>query len=168
MSLVTLIDAQISKSNTDQLGTIASNIYQFYDQGLAEFTWVFDVDLQRAPSNPNVPEFETLKAVAIDDPSREVYDAAIGAQVSLQKQLNGTKWVITGLAKIAPGTTSITLVKITDDDIIIQDPVVFGSTIRKLTYTELGPLGGGYGALPYGTLGKFDINNTLIKLILPQ
>lgn len=168
MSLVTVIDAQINKANTDQIGVIASNIYQFYDQGLAEFTWVFDVDLQIASTNPNVAEFETLKAVPIDDPSREVYDAAIGTKVSLSKQLNGTKWVITGLAKIAPGTLTVCLVKITDTDITIQDPVVFGSNIRLLTYDELGPFGGGYGNLPYDTVGKFDINGNLIKLILPQ
>lgn len=168
MSLVTLIDAQISKARTDQIGTIASNIYEFFDQGLNESTWVYDVDIQVASTNPNVPDFETLKAIPIDDPSREVYDAAIGTNVSLRKSLNGTKWVITGLAKISPGTVSVTLVKVTDDDIIIQDPVVFGSSIRKLTYAEIGTQGGGYGNLPYDSIGKFDINGTLIKVILPQ
>ncbi len=168
MSLIDVIKVQIDRANTEEIGVIASPIIKVFDAQLEKFVWAFNVDLQRASSNPNAPAFEPLKAVPVDDPSREVYDADVGTQVKLRRRPEDSKYVVSGLAKFAPGTLSVCLVTISDSAIIINDPVTYGNTIRLLTYDEIGSLGGVYGNLPYGTVGKFDINDTLILLIPPQ
>jgi hypothetical protein len=168
MSLIDVIKVQIDRSNSDNIGIVTSEVYRVYDAALQNYVWVVNVDLQQASTNPNAPQFQELKAVPIDDPSREAFDADIGTQVSLKRRQNDQQYVVNGLAKFAPGTLSVCLVTITDNAIIINDPVTFGFNIRKLTYDEIGGLGHPYGALPYGTSGKFDLSNTLIQLIIPQ
>lgn len=168
MSLINIIKVNVDRATSEAIGVISSPIIKAYDAALERFVWAFNVDLQRASSNPNAPPFEPLHAVTVDDPSRESYDAEVGTQVRLRRRPQDSQYVITGLAKFAPGTLSICLVTITDDVILINDPVTYGNVIRLLTYDELGPLGGGYGNLPYSTVGKFDNNGTLIQLITPQ
>ena len=168
MSFIDIVKVQLNRANTEEIGVIASPIIKVYDAALEKFVWAFNVDLQRASTNPNAPAFEVLHAVPIDDPSRESFDADVGTQVRLRRRPEDSQYVISGLAKFAPGTLSVCLVTISDNAIIINDPVTFGNSIRLLTYDEIGSLGGGYGNLPYGTVGKFDINDVLIMLIPPQ
>lgn len=168
MSLINVIKVQIDRANSDAIGVIASPILKVFDSTLQDFVWAYNVDLERASSNPNAPEFTTMKGVPIDDPSREVYSADIGTQVKLRRRIEDSQYVVSGLAKFAPGTLSICLVTITDNDIIVSDPVTYGNSIRLLTYNELGSFGYTYGDLPYGSVGKFDINGTLVQLIPPQ
>lgn len=167
MSLESIIKVQVERATSEAIGVIASPIIKVFDATLNKFVWAFNIDLQTASSNPNAPPFEPLKAVPIDDPSREVYDADIGTQVRLQRRPQDSQYVVSGLAKFAPGTLSICLVTISDDAIIINDPVTYGTVVRLLNYDELGSFEA-YGQLPYGTVGKFDINDTLLMLIPPQ
>jgi len=164
----------MDRFNTEEIGIVASTVYQRYDNGLDAFIWVVDVELETASSNPNAAGLETLKAVPIDDPSRAVFSADIGTQVKLSRRPQDNRYVVTGLAKYAPGTISISLVTLSgcnDGITSIGVPVVFGSSIRLLTYDEIGDplLNGGfvYGQLPYGTAGKFDNSDNLIKLLPP-
>jgi hypothetical protein len=120
-----------------------------------------------------MPGMNTLIGVPIQDASRSSFKADIGAQVTLSRRPQDSKYIVTGLAKYAPGTISVCLVSLSgcNDEISnIGNPEIFGSLIRLLTYDELGDplLNGGfvYGDLPYGTAGKFNISGTLIKLLI--
>lgn len=168
MSLIDVVKVQIDRSRGEAFGFIASPIFRVRDSVGSNFIWGFDIDLQGASTNPNSPILQTIKSVPIDDPSREVFTADIGTRVRLSRRSSDSKYLITGLSKFVPGTLSICLVTISDSAIIINDPVTFGTSVRLLTYDELGPLGGVYGNLRYNTVGKFDINNNLILLIQPQ
>lgn len=168
MSLIDIIKVQVDRATPDRVGVIASPIFKVYDSTLQDFVWAYNIDLQSASSNPNAPAFPQLKAVPVDDPSREAFSASIGTQVVLRRRPQDSQYVVAGLAKFAPGTLSICLVTISDSGIIVNDPVTFGSIIRSLTYDELGQFGNTYGDLPYDSIGKFDINGTLIQLIPPQ
>ena len=174
MSLLNVIKVQLDRFNGEEIGIVASVVYQRYDNALDAYVWVVDVELETAATNPNAAGLETLKAVPIDDPSRGVYSADIGTQVKLSRRPQDNRYVVTGLAKYATGTVSVCLVTLSgcEDSIgSIGNPVLYGSTIRLLTYDELGDplLNGGfvYGDLAYGTAGKFDISNNLIKLLPP-
>lgn len=174
MSLLNVIKVQLDRYNGEELGVVASTVYQRYDNAVDAYIWVVDVEMERASSNPNATGLETLKAVPIDDPSRGVYSADIGTQVNLSRRTRDSRYVVTGLAKFATGTVSVCLVTLSgcNDGIgTIGNPVTYGSTIRLLTYDELGDplLNGGfsYGDLAYGTAGKFDLSNNLIKLLPP-
>lgn len=169
MNVVEIINVQISRFDTDQTGILASDIYRLFDASLNSFFWVVDVSLNQAQSNPNAPEANMLKAVPIDDPSRTVFSAGIGTQVSLRRRQTDQRYVVNGTTKYAPGTLSVCLVTITEDSTTILPPTTFGCTFRKLNFTELGtPASNGgfaFGALPMGTSGKFDVNGTLVNII---
>jgi hypothetical protein len=173
MSLQSVIKVQLDRFNGEEIGIIASVVYQRFDNNINDFVWVVDVDLETASSNPNAAGLNTLIGVPIQDPSRAAFSADIGTQITLSRRPNDNRYVVTGLAKFAPGTTSVCLVTLSgcnDGISSIGNPVVFGSVIRLLTYDELGDplLNGGfvYGDLPYGTAGKFDISGSLIKLLI--
>lgn len=151
---------------------MTSTVYRRYDNAVAGYVWVVDVDLETAPSNPNANSREALIAVPIDDPSREVYTADIGTQVKLSRRQEDHRYVVSGLSKYASGTLSVCLVTLTPCGQAISsigNPTTFGNTVRLLNYTELGDSinngGYAYGVLPYGTAGKFDASNNLIKII---
>jgi len=174
MSLLGVIKINLDRFDGDSIGIIVSVVYRRYEVSLDDYLWVADVDLETAPGNPNDAGKQTLIAVPIDDPSREVYAADIGTQVKLRRRPEDSRYVISGLAKIAPGTLSICLVDITPCGSVLNsvgNPVTFGSTFRLLDYSELGTpadnTGFKYGELPYGTSGKFDASDTLIKIIIP-
>lgn len=173
MSLQSVIKVQLDRFQGEEIGIVASTIYQRYDNGIDAFVWVVDVELETASSNPNAAGMNTLIGVPIDDPSRATFSADIGTQVKLQRRPQDNRYVVSGLAKFAPGTVSVCLVTLSgcnESVSNIGNPVTYGSVIRLLTYDELGDplLNGGftYGELPYGTSGKFDINGTLIKLLI--
>jgi len=167
MSLLTIIDVKLDRANGEQIGVVVSPVYQLWDTSLTSFAWVVDVDLQISASNPNVPSDNTIIGAVINDPSRGVFSADIGTQVALKRRQKDQRYVVTGLAKYAPGTTSICLVTITAGVPIVGAPVVFGTVIRALTYEEISTLGGTYGTIPYGTSGKFDQAGSLITFIFP-
>lgn len=173
MSLQSVIKVQLDRFQGEEIGIVASVVYERYDNGIDAFVWVVDIELETAPSNPNAAGMNTLIAVPINDPSRAAFSADIGTQVSLSRRPGDDRYEVTGLAKFTPGTTSVCLVTLSgcNDSIgTIGNPVTFGTVIRLLTYDELGDplLNGGfvYGDLPYDTSGKFDINGTLIKLLI--
>jgi hypothetical protein len=173
MSLQSVIKVQLDRFQGEEIGIVASVVYQRYDNGIDAFVWVVDIELETASSNPNAAGLNTLIAVPINDPSRAAFSADIGTQVALGRRPGDNRYVVTGLAKFAPGTTSVCLVTLSgcnDGISSIGNPVTFGTEIRLLTYDELGDplLNGGfvYGDLPYGTAGKFDLSGTLIKLIV--
>lgn len=172
MGLINVIKIQIDRFANESIGFTTSVVYRRYDNALSAYVWVVDVDLETAQSNPNAQAREGLIAVPIDDPSREVYSADIGTQVKLTRRQEDHRYVVSGLSKYAAGTLSVSLVTMTPCGqtlSAIGNPVTFGNTVRLLTYTELGDSGsnGGfaYGELPYGTAGKFDASDNLIKLI---
>jgi hypothetical protein len=167
MSLLTIIDVKLDRANGEQIGVVVSPVYQLWDTSLTSFAWVVDVDLQISASNPNVPSDNTIIGAVINDPSRGVFSADIGTQVALKRRQKDQRYVVTGLAKYAPGTTSICLVTITAGVPIVGATVVFGTVIRALTYEEISTLGGTYGTIPYGTSGKFDQAGSLITFIFP-
>lgn len=174
MSLLNVIKVQLDRYSGEEIGVIASTVYQRYDNNINSYTWVVDVELEQASSNPNANGLETLKGVPIDDPSRGVYSADIGTQVKLSRRTHDSRYVVTGLAKYATGTVSVCLVTLSgchDGISTIGNPVTYGSEIRLLTYDELGDAvnngGFSYGDLVYGTAGKFDLAGNLIKLLPP-
>jgi hypothetical protein len=174
MGLQDVIRVQMSRFDSDSTGFTTSVVYRRYDNALDAFVWVVDVDLDTAPDNPNAAALPGLVAVPIDDPTRETFGADIGTQVNLQRRRTDQRYVVTGLSKYAAGTLSVCLVTLDPCGTTltgIGNPVIFGNTVRLLTYTELGDplLNGGfkYGDLPYGTAGKFDVSNNLLSLITP-
>jgi len=174
MGLKDVIRVQMDRFNSDASGFTTSVVYRRYDNALAAYVWVVNVDLDTAPDNPNATAFAGLIAVPIDDPSREAFGADIGTQVNLQRRMGDQRYVVTGLSKYTAGTISVCLVTLDPCGTTltgIGNPVLFGNTVRLLTYDELGDesLNGGfkYGDLPYNTSGKFDISNNLISLIIP-
>jgi hypothetical protein len=173
MSLQSVIKVQLDRFQGEEIGIVASVIYERYDNGIAAYVWVVDIELEQASSNPNASGLNTLIGVPINDPSRAAFSADIGTQVALSRRPGDNRYVVTGLAKFAPGTTSVCLVSLSgcnDGISSIGNVVTFGTIIRLLTYDELGDplLNGGfsYGDLPYDTAGKFDISGTLIKLLI--
>ena len=173
MSLQSVIKVQLDRFQGEEIGIVASVVYERYDSDVDAYVWVVDIDLETASSNPNAAGLNTLKAVPINDPSRAAFSADIGTQVALSRRPGDNRYVVSGLAKFAPGTTSVCLVTLStcaDSISSIGNPVTFGSVIRLLTYDELGDplLNGGfvYGDLQYGTAGKFDLSDVLIKLIV--
>ncbi len=174
MGLIDVIKVQMSRFNSDASGFTTSVVYRRYDNALSAYVWVVDIDLDTATDNPNASALPGLIAVPIDDPSREAFGADIGTQVNLQRRLGDQRYVVTGLSKYTAGTISVCLVTLDPCGKTltgIGNPVLFGNTVRLLTYDELGDevLNGGfkYGDLPYGTAGKFDISNNLLSLIIP-
>ena len=172
MALLNVIKVQMDRFDSQSMGFMASVVYRRYDNALADFVWVVDVDLEVASSNPNAAPLEPLRGVTIDDPSREVFAADIGEPVKLSQRIDDNRYVVTGLSKYKAGTLSVCLVQLTPCGTTISsigNPVLFGNTIRLLTYDELGDTafngGFAYGTLPYGQAGKFDINGALLNLI---
>lgn len=167
MSLLKIINVKLDRADGEAIGVVVSPVYQLWDASLTDFNWVVDIDLQISSSNPNVAQANTIIGAVINDPSREVFDADIGTQVSLMRRSKDQQYTVTGLAKFTPGTTSVCLVTISAGVPTIVPPVVFGTEIRFLTYEELFTLGGTYGTIPYGTAGKFDQVGSLISFIFP-
>lgn len=172
MGLRNVIKAQIDRFDSDATGFTSSVVYRLYDTALDSFVWVVDVDLEVASSNPNATPLDPLMAVPIDDPSRAVFSADIGTQVNLRRRREDNRYVVSGLSRYAEGTLSVCLIQLDPCGLVLSSvgaPVLSGNTIRPLNYDEIGTpaLNGGfvYGDIPYGASGKFDINNTLIKLI---
>lgn len=166
MSLINIIKTSLDRFDGDATGIVSSTIYRATDASLDQWFWAVDVDLEVASTNPNAAGIMPLKAVPIDDPSREAFGADIGVQVKLRRRASDQRYTVSGLARYAPGTLSVCLVTISPSGVVIPAPVVFGTVIRLLTYDELGTFEP-YGVLPYGTSGKFDLTNNLITLITP-
>ena len=167
MSLLKIINVKLNRANGEEIGVVTSPVYELWDATLGSFAWAVDIDLQISSSNPNVPQDNTIIGALINDPSRSVFDADIGTQVALMRRQKDQKYIVTGLAKFTPGTTSVCLVTISAGVPTVGAPVVFGTVIRFLTYEELSTLGGTYGTIPYGTAGKFDQVGALISFIFP-
>jgi hypothetical protein len=167
MSLLKIINVKLQRADGEEIGVVVSPVYQLWDASLSIFAWAVDVDLQISDSNPNVAQQQTIVGALINDPSRGVFSADIGTQVSLKRRLSDQRYTVTGLAKFSPGTTSVCLVTITAGVPVIGPLVVFGTVIRYLTYEEISTLGGTYGTIPYGTAGKFDQGGSLISFIFP-
>ncbi len=167
MSLLKVINVKLERADGDQIGVVVSPVYKLWDASLTTFAWAVDVDLQISESNPNVSKNNTIIGALINDPSRGVFSADIGTQVALKRRQRDQRYIVTGLAKFSPGTTSVCLVTLTVGVPVIGAPVVFGTEIRYLTYEELSTLGGTYGTIPYGTAGKFDQGGSLISFIFP-
>ena len=170
MNFIDIINVQIDRFDVDATGIMVSDVYRHYDSSLNQFFWVVDVDFDQAQTNPNAPAVNTMKAVPIDDPSRDVFSAGIGVQVALRRRQRDQRYVVSGLTKYAPGQVTVCLVTINESgSTTILPPVTLGCTFRKLNFTELGtPAQNGgfsYGELPYGTSGKFDQDDNLVNLI---
>ena len=71
------------------------------------------------------------------------------------------------LSKKIQSTTHIIYVSFADSFGEIINIITQGYIYRPLTYGELGTLveGMGYGLVPYGLRGKFDLNGTLIEIL---
>ena len=170
MNLIEIVDVQIDRFNVDATGSMVSDVYKHYDASLNQFFWVVDVDLDQAQNNPNAPSVNSMIAVPIDDPSRDVFSAGIGIQVALRRRQRDQRYIVSGLTKYAPGQVSVCLVTINDSGgTTITPPVTLGCSFRKLNFTELGDSAGNggfaYGQLPYGTSGKFDQDDNLVNII---
>ncbi len=157
MSIRKIIDWAIQDASNQMTGVIASNFYQFEDlQG--SWTWACDVDLGE--------QYGVLRCVPIAANNREIFYAQQGKSVTLSR-VNGTKWVITGLAKVSNSTTHYIFMAFGEDTYSVTRTRLKGDVIRPLTYGELGTLVApfGYGILPYGAQGKFDAEGAFIEIV---
>jgi len=156
MSLRKIIDWQIAAADGQLFGTIASPFYQYYDIA-GQWTWACDVDIGKD---------EVLRNVPVATSSREIIYAQEGMPVALN-QMGPNKYAITGLSKKVQSTTHIIYVSFDDAFGRIVNTVTKGFIYRPVTYGELGTLlhGFGYGSLPYGARGKFDMQGNLVELL---
>ena len=156
MSLREIIDWRIAEADGNLFGTIASDFYQFYDTE-GQWVWACDVDIGQDQPLRNVP---------VANNCREILYAQIGMPVALT-QMGPTRYAITGLSKKIQSTTRIIYVSFADAFGSIVNVINKGFIYRLLTYGEIGTLmpGMGYGLVPYGLRGKFDMQGNLIELL---
>ena len=53
MSLQSVIKVQLDRFQGEEIGIVASTIYERYDNGIDAFVWVVDIEMETASSNPN-------------------------------------------------------------------------------------------------------------------
>jgi hypothetical protein len=157
MSIRKIIDWAIQDQRAEMQGTIVSPFYQ-YDDNTGGWVWACDVDLGG--------DRGVLESVPIATNNRDVIYAEEGKGVSLSRMGDG-RWAITGLSKILNSTIHYIFVTFSDDIFQISSKQLVGSIIRPLTYGELGSLIApyGYGVLPYGLRGKFDLEGNLLDIM---
>ena len=110
--------------------------------------------------NVDVGNGDILYDVSVAAGNNELRYAEAGAPVTLQRTDSG-RWMITGFAKIMPGTYNRVAVTVPSFDFGIPQvtqaaAVDLGLTVRPLTYEELQTYSGGYGLIPYGALALFQ------------
>lgn len=166
--LIHLIDSRIDRSVGEVIGTAVSPAYRWYDAALKEYLWVMDVDMSRDGSRPDAANI--VKAVPIADASHGVHKAGPGTKVRLWRSTLTRSYEIIGLAAIVNGQVTVIEVTYGASSITIGSPTTFGSTYRLLNFTELGDSanngGYSYGALPYGTMGKYDADGNLLTVLV--
>jgi hypothetical protein len=139
----------------DITGVTVSPFYQLYDDANG-YTWAVDVDLGDGS--------EVLRGVAVASNNRELFYADQGKPVALRKENN--RYVVIGLSKTIKSYQHIMYVCFDDDIAQVVDDEMAGYKVRALTYGELGTLvPPGYGAIPYGAMGRFDFEGNLIEII---
>ncbi len=167
--LIELIDARVERGTNQVIGTSASPAYQWHDYTLDTWLWVMDVDLATEGTRPDSANI--LKAVPIADGSYGVHKVGPGAKLRLVRTSTRQSYEIVGLASLVSGQVTVLVVTYTPTAITLGAPLTYGSTWRALNYDELGDSAnnGGYtyGSLPYGTLGKFDLDNNLLIVRAP-
>lgn len=167
--LIELIDTRVDRAANQIIGTAASPAYQWYDYALTAWLWVMDVDLSVDGTRPDA--LNIVKAIPIADGSYGVHKVGPGAKLRLTRTSVRQSYQIVGLASLVSGQVTVLVVTYTPTTITLGAPLTFGSTWRALTYDELGDSAnnGGYtyGSLPYGTLGKFDLDNNLLIVRAP-
>jgi hypothetical protein len=161
--LIRLIDSRLDKGETSLIGTATSPAYRWYDDALAAYLWVMDVDLGN--------DWPTAYAIPIADASHGVHKVGPGAKLRLVRSSNRRTYEIVGVASIVAGQVTVVEVTYSDVAVVLGAPQTFGNTYRPLDYTELGDSanngGYAYGVLPYGTLGKFDSAGNLVSVLAP-
>lgn len=167
--LIELIDSRVERGDNQIIGASASTAYKWYDKSLRDWLWVMDVDLATDGSRPD--SLNIVKAVPIADASYGVHKVGPGAKLRLVRTIVRQSYEIVGLASLVSGQVTVLIVTYTPTTITLGAPITYGSTWRALTYDELGDSvnNGGYtyGSLPYGTLGKFDLDNNLLIVRAP-
>jgi hypothetical protein len=68
-------------------------------------------------------------------------------------------------SKSCIGDTHIIYMSFQDDMGQVVSRQTVSNTYRPLTYGELADYYGGYGTVPYGSIGRFDGNGNLVELI---
>jgi hypothetical protein len=154
MSLKKIIDWSVAEADGDCFGTIASPFYELFDTS-SQWTYACDVDIGTE---------EVLRNVPIATNNRDILYAQEGMPVALRKQ-GPNKFAIVGLSKKCIGNIHILYMDFTDDFGTIVNSENKGFIYRPLTYQEIGSIYGGYGVLPYGVRGKFDMEGNLIELL---
>jgi len=154
MSLRKIIDWSITEASGDLTGTIASPFYQFFDSN-GSWTWACDVDIGKDQPLRNVP---------VANNNRDIIYAQVGMPVALKRQV-GNNYAIVGLSKTTVGDTHIIYMRFGDAFGQVTGTARYANVYRPLTYGELANYYGGYGNVPYGSIGRFDANGDLVELI---
>lgn len=90
---------------------------------------------------------DPLRVVPIASAAGEVLYAETGAAVTLARTRGG-KFEITGFAKRKPGRR--VRIPVNVESALTGAPIDVGLSSRPLTFAELGTIGGGWGAAPWG------------------
>ncbi len=140
----------------DVTGVTVSPFYQLYDDA-SGYTWAVDVDLGDGS--------EVLRSVPVASNNRELFYADQGKPVALRQENN--RYVVVGLSKTAKSYQHIMYVCFEDDIAEVVGDEMAGYKVRALTYGELGELvaNTGYGFFPYGVMGRFAADGSLIEII---
>lgn len=166
--LIHLIDTRVERSVPEIIGTAITPAYRWYDSALAAYLWVMDIDLGVDGSRPDANT--VIKAVPIADASHGVHKVGPSTKVRLHRLELTRSYEIVGLASIVSGQVVVFEVTYGASSITIGTPITFGSTYRLLDYNDLGnaAVNGGYsyGALPYGTMGKYNSDGALVSILV--
>jgi hypothetical protein len=155
MSVRKVISADIYKAQGTIQGKIVSGIKEIYDdaQGMV---FCADVDIGQP---------EVLKNVPIAVQNRDIFYSEQNKSVVLTK-VNDQKWVISGISKMDLGRTHYIYMTFQDEVFQVTGDACDGYEFRPLTFGELGDLATtGFGELPFGVQGKFDLNGSLVEIM---
>jgi hypothetical protein len=155
MSLRNIISTIIDQSSQTLQGKTASGAYKVYD-AVGNWQWCCDID---------IGDSQILRGIPIAFNNRDISYSEIGKAVTLSR-LNKTQWAVTGLSKSVYDTIHYIYLTFTDDTYAIDSDVLVGRITRVLTYGEMSTLASpvGYGTLPYGVIGTFNLNGDLIEI----
>lgn len=156
MSLRKIADQAVKEARTERKGSICSPLYQLRD---VNGNWIWGCDVYLGAD-------KVLNNVPIAANNRDVIYSQQGKGVSISR-LSRSRFAVDGLSKVVTESTHYTYVSFEEDVYTIISQRLVGFDIRPLTYGELGDLASpaGYGVLPYGCQGRFDLDGNLLEIM---
>lgn len=155
MSIRKIISADIYRAQGSITGKIVGAIRELWDdaQGMV---FCADVDIGQP---------EVLRNVPIAVQNRDIFYSEQNKSVSLTK-VNDQKWVISGISKSDLGRCHYIYMSFQDEIFNVTGDSWDGFVYRALTFGELGDLAAtGFGELPFGIQGKFNLAGSLVELM---